>query len=174
MSKCVAIVVGLLSLVQPARAFIGGATRLHRRDSLVTDDTTLRVNADSTIDCPPVSTSVQGRYKPHERAARRACDAETAILETHMFHDETIPAMVKLLVEAGAAHNLSVCVTVLDVFPGRRFDLFELMHQWDLPVRVLEGEAAAKEYLRMPPAPLLLAVNTMDSYSQGTLGDAGG
>ena len=163
MSKCLAIVVGLLSLVQPARAFIGGATRLHRRDRLVTDDTTLRVNADSTIECPPVSTTVS---KPHERAARRACDAETAILETHTFHDETIPAMVKLLVEAGAAHNLSVCVTVLDVFPGRRFDLFELMHQWDLPVRVLEGEAAAEEYLRTPPAPLLLAVNTMDSYSR--------
>mmetsp|Transcript_37868 Transcript_37868/g.121839 ORF Transcript_37868/g.121839 Transcript_37868/m.121839 type:complete len:335 (-) Transcript_37868:168-1172(-) len=49
--------------------------------------------------------------------------------------------MVKLLVEAGMVQNLSVCVTVLDVLLGRRWDLFELMRQWDLP-----------------------AVNTMDRY----------
>merc|ERR1712216_555610 len=71
---------------------------------------------DDDFSCGPLHTAAnddQPRSNlPGGEANRAQCDAEAVVLKTLPFHDEVIPAAVKLLHESGRARNISLCVGV--------------------------------------------------------------
>ena len=129
------------------------------------------VKSGGTFNCAPVSRRASideeaGCWPSNctDGCACRRCDTHVAVMEVYGFHDETMPTMGLAMEAAGRAHNLSTCVTIIDMVAGRREDLFDVLQEQGLRTKILTGRAAVEHYLRNT-MPAIIAVNTIDDYA---------